>query len=373
MMPSLLPTCLACLPMNSPSTSYRNHLRTLLHMAFVGLCFIGLCLSPVTALADGYHETNDFADATNKVVSYVEEYGVEETLLVIDIDNTLLAMNQALGSDQWFEWQEFLLEHDPESPYLVAKSFSGLLEVQGLLFAAGKMHPPQPNLPELIDQVQSLGVPTLILTSRGDEYRASTERELIGNGYEPARNAVKVEGLKPGTFAPYELNNLKAVGLTEEEAKLFGLKPPRLVSYGKGIFMTAGQHKGAMLITLLHRAKLQPKAIVFIDDHGRHVNRVYDAMSRRGVATSVYHYHREDDNVARFRYSDKKEVVRRWELLSAAFSEALAPEEKTSQGSETKEKSDPVSKPAKAVENKAAMISAPAETRSAEAQPAQAH
>ncbi len=278
----------------------------------------------VNALAEGYHETSDFADASEEVERYVNEYGAKQTLLVVDIDNTLLAMNQPLGSDQWFEWQEYLLEHEPDSPNLVAKNFSGLLEVQGLLFAAGKMHPPQKNLPDLFEQSQSLGVPTIILTSRGDEFRAATERELIGNGYEPARNAVKVKGLTPGTFAPYDLNNVKAAGISSEEAKLFGLKQPRLVSYGKGIFMSAGQHKGAMLITLLHKANFQPKAIVFVDDHGRHVNRVYDAMSRRGIPTSVYHYHREDDNVAHFRYSDKQDVVRRWELLNAALGEAFA-------------------------------------------------
>ena len=39
----------------------------------------------------------------------------EHVLLVLDIDNTLLAMNQDLGSDQWFEWQRYLLDHEPRS------------------------------------------------------------------------------------------------------------------------------------------------------------------------------------------------------------------------------------------------------------------
>ena len=293
---------------------------------FAALCVLILVSSFVRA--GGYKETSDFADATNAVVKYVEEYGAENTLMVVDIDNTLLAMNQPLGSDQWFEWQEYLLENEPGSSYLVAKSFSELLDVQGLLFAAGTMRPPQSNQPKLFNKIQELGVPTLILTSRGDQYRASTERELIGNGYEPARNAIKAEGLSLEPYAPYDIENLKASGLSEAEAKQFGLKDkPRLVSYGKGIFMSAGQHKGAMLLTVIEKTKVKPKAVVFVDDHGRHVNRVYDALSRRGIESTVFHYHKEDDNVKRFRYSDKSDVARRWELLQAALGEALSPKE----------------------------------------------
>ena len=293
---------------------------------FTALCI--LFLAGTFTYASGYKETSDFADATDAVIEYAEEHGAEHTLMVVDIDNTLLAMNQPLGSDQWFEWQEYLLENEPDSPYLVAKNFSELLDVQGLLFAAGTMRPPQSNQPKLFNKIQDLGVPTLILTSRGDQYRASTERELIGNGYEPARNAIEAEGLSLEPYAPYDMKNLQASGLNEAEAKLFGLKDnPRLVSYGKGIFMSAGQHKGAMLLTVLEKAKVKPKAVVFVDDHGRHVNRVYDALSRRGIESTVFHYHKEDDNVKRFRYSDKSDVARRWGLLQDALGEALSPKE----------------------------------------------
>ncbi len=289
-------------------------------------------LSGLEATADGYYETSDFSDATNEIIEYAEEHGAENVLMVVDIDNTLLAMNQPLGSDQWFEWQEYLLENEPESPALVANSFSGLLDVQEILFTAGTMRPTQLNQPELFNQVQDLGIPTLILTSRGDQYRSATERELIGNGYKPARNAVKAKGLGVEPYAPYDMTNLKPSGITEEEAKLFALREkPRLVSYGKGIFMSAGQHKGAMLLTVIEKTKVKPKAVVFVDDHGRHVNRVYDALSRRGIQGSVYHYHKEDENVKRFRYSDKSDVIRRWELLQSAMGEALSPKEEVSE------------------------------------------
>ncbi len=48
-------------------------------------------------------------------------YGPEQMLVVLDIDNTLLAMEQDLGSDQWYYWQEDLEAENPCSPLLVGR------------------------------------------------------------------------------------------------------------------------------------------------------------------------------------------------------------------------------------------------------------
>lgn len=267
------------------------------------------------ALAGGSLETSDFADVSTAVETAIAEYGAENVLLVCDIDNTLLAMNQDLGSDQWFEWQSYLLANKPESPALVAKSFGDLLQVQGTLFTLGKMHPPQADLPARISALQETGVRTLVLTSRGDEYRKATIRELSANGYDFAKSCMTVQNVPCGVYKPYDLEAIEQSGLTAEEAELFRLSKPRGVSFGDGVFMTAGQHKGAMLITMLARCPHTFKAVIFVDDHGRHVLRVYDALTRRGLDVTCLHYQREDDNVKRFRYCDKVEVTARWQRL----------------------------------------------------------
>ena len=94
--------------------------------------FIALAWSTASAtvLAAEVRATFEFQDVAYAVERYVEQYGPEHVLLVVDIDNTLLAMNQPLGSDQWFEWQDGLLKRQPHSSLLVAKSFEGLLEGQ---------------------------------------------------------------------------------------------------------------------------------------------------------------------------------------------------------------------------------------------------
>lgn len=269
-----------------------------------------------------YAQADDFAAVVAAVERHVAKHGAADTLLVIDIDNTLLAMEGPLGSDQWYEWQRYLQANEPDSHHLVASDMPGLLEVQGLLFMLGKMRPPQDDLPDLVRGVQEQGVPTLILTSRGPDFRVATERELKARGYEFASTVIETEGVPTETHLPYEPGALVDCGVTLEEAGLFGIDPdkaPREVSFAEGVYMTSGQHKGAMLLTILHRAKRSPKAVVFVDDHGRHVNRVFDTLVRRGIECTAIHYGREDVNVDRFRYSDKSGVTQQWLRLKAAL------------------------------------------------------
>ncbi|MEM9186357.1 MAG: DUF2608 domain-containing protein [Planctomycetota bacterium] len=280
------------------------------------LVYAATCLQAASVcFAAGALDTKDFADVAAAVDEAVTRYGADKVALVCDIDNTLLAMRGDLGSDQWFEWQAYLLKHEPESKQLVAKDFDGLLAAQGLLFTLGHMRPTQPDLPEKVAAIQAQGVRTLVLTSRGDEYRDATERELLANGYDFRSTRLPIEDPPCGLYQPYDLDDIESSGLTAEEARLFRLEEARDASFGAGVMMTAGQHKGAMLLSMLHKCPEKFEAVVFVDDHGRHVVRVYDALARRGIDVTAFHYKREDANVKRFEYSDKAKVTRQWRQL----------------------------------------------------------
>ena len=70
----------------------------------------------------------------------------EETLIVFDIDNTLLKMKKDLGSDAWFNWQNRLWSApSPDSDSAVADNIDDLLNIQRLLYDVGKMEPPEPG------------------------------------------------------------------------------------------------------------------------------------------------------------------------------------------------------------------------------------
>lgn len=297
--------------------------RTLPHAL---LCFCALVVGAVPVAAADYRETEDLALAAEVAEGYADRFGAESTLAVFDIDNTLLAMDRDLGSDQWFVWQEYLREQEPNSPDLVADDLPGLLEVQGLLFTLGRMSPPQVDAPDVVAGIQQLGAPTLVLTSRGPQYRDATFRELKRAGYDFPGHAPDMPSAPSGVFLPFDLDRPEASGLTAEEAELFGLKEPRAALLEGGIYMVSGQHKGAMLLTALEHLPEQPKAVVYVDDHGRHVHRVYDALVRRGIEVTAIHYRKEDERVDRFRYGDKGEVAEQWLRITSVLREVFGPE-----------------------------------------------
>jgi hypothetical protein len=281
------------------------------------------CACSGTLSASEITATDDFRTVAGAVTKYANDVGPDRVLLVLDIDNTLLAMNHDLGSDQWFEWQRYLLDQRPRSDDLVVNSLEELLEAQGLLYSLGRMHPPQRDLPTIMSRLQGRGIHTLVLTSRGPEFRAATERELRRNGYDFASTSLPVRNLPGGSYLPYDLHDLEADGLTRQEATAFGLGEPKPVTYENGIYMTAGQPKGAMILAMLHHADAEIRAVVYADDHIRHVAYVFAAIAGRGNEINGYHYTREEPRVKRFQYGDKEEVGRRWRKLSRALEDVF--------------------------------------------------
>jgi hypothetical protein len=285
----------------------------------VGCAVLALLLSAASAArASELRGTKDFADVAAAVESAVQKYGAEHVLLALDIDNTVMSMDHDLGSDHWFEWQRYLLDHEPDSQHLVAKDFDGLLKAQGLLYEKGHMHPPQARQPEMIARLQSLGIATILLTSRGPDFRSATERELARCGYNLAPTALPAPGVPPGTYLAFDPANPEKDGLTAAEIVAYKLPDPKPVSYKNGLFMTAGQHKGIMLLTLLKDSPRNIQAIIYADDNVKHVGNVFSAAVARNLDVSSFHYQCEDQRVQRFNYSDKKDVDRRWKQISGA-------------------------------------------------------
>ena len=291
--------------------------------ALIASC-VAVALLLSTGLAGWASElqaTKDFADVAATVRQYVAKFGAEHVLLVLDIDNTVMSMDSDLGSDHWFEWQSYLLANEPNSPYLVAKTFPGLLEAQAILYDRCHMHATQADQPELIANLQKAGIATILLTSRGPEFRTDTERELKRCGYDFAATALPVHDVPQDKYLAYDPSKPEKSGLTPEDLAKYKLPAPRPVLYVNGIFMTAGQHKGMMLLTLLKNSSRDIKAIVYVDDNVRHVGAVFSAAVARNIEVSSFQYQHEDVRVQRFAYGDKREVDNAWKAVKRGASQ----------------------------------------------------
>lgn len=265
--------------------------------------------------------TDNFNTVMKKAYKLGENYGASHVLLVFDIDNTLLAMNQTLGSDQWFSWQESLLKKDPKSNALVAKNFNGLLKVQGLLFSLSGMHLTDNDIPTTLDRLKQSGYPMLVITSRGADFDHATLTALKTNKLN-FTDDFKVD-VPEGQYNPYNLKALKLSGLTEEDVKNANLKAPRKVEFQDGVLFGAGQNKGILLKTLLAKSKADIKAIIFVDDSQKNVDAFNKVMKNSDYAVVSYRYSKEDQEIADFDQSDKKSVTAKWYMLNQALLEVF--------------------------------------------------
>lgn len=222
-------------------------------------------------------ETSDLADVTADTLKLIEITGKKDILVVFDIDNTLLAMEQGLGSDQWYDWQKHLSEEDQCNPRNVGDRFA----VQGAMYFVSAMRLTQQDGARQVRAIQDQGVPVIALTSRGKFYRLQTFRELRRNNLDFSYSAPGPDGGYDEPFVP--------------------VANGRLSLYENGVFLTAGQHKGQMLYALLEKTGTPlPAAIIMTDDKQNNLDAIKETFSALNIPVRAWRYTGEDKNVREF-------------------------------------------------------------------------
>lgn len=209
--------------------------------------------------------SRDLAD----IAPALAESGSRRTLLVLDIDDTLLTSDGFFGSDTWYEWQKTLPAGDPGK-------VPCLFDVISLNYETGGQRATQPDGPALVNALQ---VDKVLLTSRNPLYRGGTLRTLRDAGY-----------ALPAPLAG------QADGSSWDFRKAPDAAPVR-VTYDQGVYMTTGQDKGLALLALLRRLHLHYDRVVLVDDGSRNIDNMRNALRDAGVDYLGLHYQRVDKSV----------------------------------------------------------------------------
>lgn len=246
-------------------------------------------------------EIRNMEQIKSTVESFASEYGELRTLVVFDIDDTLLTMKNDLGSDAWYNWQRRL---DFKSPYSVSTDFPGLLDVQRLLYQLSDMRKVEPISQTIVQNLIERGHPVMALTARGPESLSSTMRELSDQDYEFLSAPVcgypmcGYRGIITGSQVKAAAERVR--GLFTRLPELVG-DDPRAIGYSNGIMMVAGQNKGAMLQLLMASSGNEKyEAIVFIDDNERNIRKIEDAFKGRPREIAIFHYKHLEHDVTDF-------------------------------------------------------------------------
>ncbi len=267
-------------------------MRRLLSAALIVL--LTACAAPTIrpdAAASVVRDIDDLA----QIVPALAETG-QRTLLVLDIDDTLLTSAGFFGSDKWYEWQKTLPAGDPGK-------VACLFDVIALNYEAGDQRATQPDGPALVN---GLAVDKLLLTSRNPLYRGGTLRTLRDAGYAlPAM----LDGQDDGRSWDFRK--------TPEAT-------PVRVFYDQGLFMTTGQDKGLVLLDLLRRSNLRYDRVVLVDDGRKNIDNMRAALRAAGIDYLGLHYTRIDKSIGTDDVSAGRAGWRAWrQLLAATYPQRL--------------------------------------------------
>lgn len=247
-------------------------------------------------------ETDSFVAFMEAAGALGRQVGASQTFIGFDIDNTLLANNTALGSDQWFGWRDRLGGGAPNG-------LACLIAAQGNLFRLGSMRLTEKDLPGLIENKGQEGFKAAVVTARGPGFQIATLKEF-------ARNRLDFRRHNPPS-------DLAGDGIL----------------YRAGILFTSGKNKGEMVRRLINGSPDKLSAVAFIDDNQTNVCRVQRCMEENGVPVQAFRYTGQDAAIAAFQdppegeaCAIRKRAAQNWmktqvtiERLQATFGTALYP------------------------------------------------
>lgn len=221
-------------------------------VALLLLAFLGACASTPPHAGPAAESQVTEIKTLKQVKDVLAEKPMARTLLVFDIDDTLLTSSTFFGSDYWYEWQKSL------KPGEAGKALC-LFDVIGVNYELGTQRATEADAAALL---KTLSNDTLLLTARNPMYRGGTERELLAAGYLlPTLLGAPQDG---------EFFDFPAAGGTP-------------VSYQRGILMVSGKNKGELLLELLRRRNLDYRRVVLVDDGRRNIDNMQAALKTAGI------------------------------------------------------------------------------------------
>jgi hypothetical protein len=244
-----------------------------------------LLLTLVTALQAEIIETAHFQQ--------IRDHVTPDTLVVVDIDDTLLITKQMLGCDEWFMMR--LAEHEQLSPKNVAleRCLAEYFAIRHL----SKMEIVEPGTEAILGALQKEGYKVMGLTTQGLALATRTCIQL---------NEVGINLL---ASAPHPHDECVSVrGHT--------------VLYRQGILFTSGTAKGEALFGLCDKIGYKPARILFINDKASHLRDIEVAAEARGVPFIGLRYAFSDEKKKAF-----DPEIARYQFTHSTFDSMVSDEE----------------------------------------------
>ena len=202
----------------------------------------------------------------------IEKYASAETLVILDIDNTLLMPQQELGSDQWFRYRlDYYRKQGNTYPQALEMALPEWEAVQNIT----DVKVVEETTPEVIASLQNQKIRVIGLTTRGLALATRTVQQLESVGID-----------------------LSITAPSRDEIPLLN---PHAILFRKGILFTSGTHKGKGLQKLLAKLDYTPRRIIFINDKRGNLRQLEEGVDELRISFTGLRYGYLDNKVRNFR------------------------------------------------------------------------
>lgn len=210
-------------------------------------------------------ETMKFSD--------LKKYITPKTLVILDIDNTLLIPVQELGTDQWFYHR---IKYYEKQGLNRTDSLEKALAEWTAIQSVTKVRVVEEGTQDFISGLQKAGYTIMGLTTRG-----------LGLSHRT------IEQLKSISI------DLSLTAPSQDEVHF--MNGGEGILYRKGVLFTAGTNKGQALKRLVDTINYRMENVVFINDKASHIKEIETTCQALGIPFIGLRYGYTDEQVRNFR------------------------------------------------------------------------
>ncbi len=203
----------------------------------------------------------------------VLDHVANNTLVVLDIDETLLVPCQTLGTSEWFYTRK--RQYESQGMNQACALDKALAEWEAIRHLT-TVRIVEQGTDAIISNLQSKNIPVMGLTTQGLALATRTVEQL---------NSLNIDLLKT---AP-----------TKEDCYFIN---GHGVLFRKGILFTSGTQKGKALVKLLDTIQFRPGRIVFVNDRETHIKDVEGPVEERGIEFIGIRYGYFDKELTNYRH-----------------------------------------------------------------------
>lgn len=208
------------------------------------------------------------SDTIAEVLNHIED---QDTLVVFDIDNTLAAPQQELGSDEWFN---FMIQEKMAEGFDFTQAANIILPTYFHIQFHISLLPIEEQSSEILYDLIQRGIPTMALTARSIYVANRTHEQL---------NQINI-----------------AFSMPHAQSQELALSMPKPCIYKHGILFSDQNDKGETLLCFLDNINYHPKKIIFVDDKFKNLRAVEDDLFRRQISFLGIRFTRCDEKIKNF-------------------------------------------------------------------------